>query len=155
MSISNKNNFTDIIWENCLNNDEHILKYLNNLIFDHNKIKENLAMYLLTSDKQLPINTLKDIKKLFNIMNSLNNLFEMGSNTWEYKNVKYKENKFLFVKNSVSKLNHDTKFKNFINLIKNKFNSSNIKLNYFELTSSRFNKTIDIIFIFDNNIKLY
>jgi hypothetical protein len=149
MSELNENNSINIIWDNCLNNDEHILKHLNNLILDHNQIKENLAMYLLISKNKLPIKSLQDIKKLFNIINSLNNKYDMGSNTWECKNVIYKNEKFLFIKNSVSRLNHDIKFKNFINLIKNKFKISDVEFNYFELTSSRFNKTVDIIFVFN------
>ncbi len=75
-----------------------------------------------------------------------NLLYNMASNTWNHK---IEESK-LFIQNSISKQDATSGFyTNYINLIKKKLLESNINFNYFEFRLKRFNKTKDIIFVFD------
>ncbi len=135
-----------LLWENINSSDESMLKQLNNIFINVETVKSNLITYILNSNSSIPINNSNDIIKLFNLVSTFNTRYQMASNNWNYKI----EDSKLFIQNSISKKDSNTSFyQNYINLIKKKLVESNIDFNYFEFKVKRFNKTKDIIFVFD------
>ena len=145
-------NYFDLVWSNITTSDDILLKTLNNLIFDHNKAKENLLLYLLNSKKNIIFKGINDIKKFFNIMSPLNLLYNFGSLTWDSKIIKNNEHNLLLFHNSVTKLEYkNINILNYLDLIKKKLSCSNINFDFLKFKSSRFFKTVDLIFIININ----
>lgn len=136
----------NLLWENINSSDESILKTINNIFMNQYTLKLNLINYLLNSLGSLPIRTYTDLIKFFKTLNPLNVQYLMGSNEWNYKIAESK----IFFQNSISKKDSSDIFYNFyINLVKKKLIESKIEYNYFEFKLKRFNKTKDIVWVFD------
>ncbi len=143
----------NILWQNLSSNSNsdsnsntYSLKELNDMFIDKSVVKINLINYLLKSDGKILFGNQNDLIKLFELLENYNQLYGMASNSWNYK---IEESK-LFIQNSISKQDATSSFyNNYINLIKKKLIESNINFNYFEFRLKRFNKTKDIIFVFD------
>ena len=139
-------NNLNLLWDNINSSDEFILKKINNIFIDQYTLKLNLINYLLNSSCGLPIKGLTDLIKFFKSINPLNIQYMMASHEWNYKITNNK----IFFQNSISKKDSNDSFYNlFINLIKKKLIESNIEFNYFEFKLKRFNKTKDIVWVFD------
>lgn len=149
--IELKYNDIDFIWNNLNTSDDMILKKMNDLILKNTYMtKLNLIYFLLNCNNQIPFKNYKDIIKLFNFISPLNNEFNLGSFNWNFKIIKNKFLNKLFIQNSISKKDSEIFFYlKFINPLKKIFIKSNVKFNYFEFKNKRFNKTKDIIFVFD------
>ena len=139
-------NINDIIWNSIETADESLIKSLNTKLFDTYHAKINLLFNLLYSSEPLPIKDKKSIIKFFKIIAPLNNEFNMGSYTWNFK---LSENK-LYVQNSILKkdLNEYIHTK-YLNPIKYILKLSNINFDYYQLKSNRYYKNMDVIFVFD------
>jgi len=145
----------NILWQNLSSNSNcnsnsnsntYSLKELNDMFIDKSVVKINLINYLLKSDGKILFGNQNDLIKLFELLENYNQLYGMASNSWNHQ---IKESK-LFIQNSISKQDTTSSFyNNYINLIKKKLIESNINFNYFEFRLKRFNKTKDIIFVFD------
>ena len=137
----------NILWENLnSNSNTYSLKELNDMFIDKSVININLINYLLKSDGKILFRDQNNLIKLFEMLEHLNLIYLMASNTWNHKI----EDSKLFIQNSISKQDATSGFyNNYINLIKKKLIESNINFNYFEFRLKRFNKTKDIIFVFD------
>ena len=84
--------------------------------------------------------------KFFKLFDQLNIQYNLATNTWNTQIVDSK----IFFQNSISKKDStNTFYENYIDLIKKKLIDSKIEFNYFEFRLKRFNKTKDIIFVFD------
>ncbi len=141
----NKDNI-DFFWKNINTSDEGILRNLNNMFTESYQIKLNLISVLLNSNESLPITTKKDLIKLFNTVSPLNIEYNMANSKWNYKII---DNK-LFIQNSISKKDSNEIFyKKYINLLKKILVQSKIDFNYFEFKLKRFNKSKDIVWVFD------
>lgn len=146
--IQNKisDNNLNLLWDNINSSDEFILKKINNIFIDQYTLKLNLINYLLNSSCSLPIKGLIDLIKFFKSINPLNIQYMMASYEWNYKT----SNNKIFFQNSISKKDSNDSFYNlFINLIKKKLIESKIEFNYFEFKLKRFNKTKDIVWVFN------
>lgn len=146
--ISNKmtDSNMNLLWENINSCDETILKSINNIFMDHYTVKLNLINHLLNSNGNIPIRDSKDLIKFFKTLSPLNIQYMMASNEWNHK---ITDNK-LFFQNSISKKDSSDIFYNtYINLVKKKLIESKIEFNYFEFKLKRFNKTKDIVWVFD------
>ncbi len=139
----------NILWEKLNvnpNPNPSTIKELGDMFIDSSVIKINLINYLLKSNEKIFFNNHLDIIKLFEMLGFYNSLYNLASNSWNYKI----ENSKLFFQNSISKQDATSSFyHNYINLIKKKLLESDIDFNYFEFRLKRFNKTKDIIFVFD------
>ena len=136
------------LWKNIDSSDENILKQLNNLFIDCKIIKNNLVSFLLKSDStiSIPISNSNDLIKFFKLFDQLNIQYNLATETW---NTQISDSK-IFFQNSISKKDStNTFYENYIDLIKKKLIDSKIEFNYFEFRLKRFNKTKDIIFVFD------
>lgn len=136
------------LWENIDSLDENILKELNNLFIDSKIIKNNLVSFLLKSDSDtlIPISDSNDLVKFYKLFDQLNIQYNLATDTWNTQIIDSK----IFFQNSISKKDStNTFYENYINLIKKKLIDSKIEFNYFEFRLKRFNKTKDIIFVFD------
>ena len=150
------------LWENIDSSDEIILKQLNNLFIDCKIIKNNLVSFLLKSDSDtsnpnlnpnpnpnpilIPIFNSDDLVKFFKLFDQLNIQYNLATEIWNTQIVDSK----IFFQNSISKKDStNTFYENYIDLIKKKLIDSKIEFNYFEFRLKRFNKTKDIIFVFD------
>jgi hypothetical protein len=143
-----ENNKSDIqlLWDNINSTDETVLKQLNNIFIDYNIIKKNLISFFLKSDNKIPISNSNDLVKLFKLFEQLNNEYMLASDIWNTQIVESK----IFFQNSISKKDSTNNFySNYIDLVKKKLIQSGIEFNYFEFRLKRFNKTKDIIFVFD------
>ena len=148
------NNFYDksntsmnkIIWDSIDTADETLIHSLNAKLFDTYHAKINLLFNLLYSSEPLPIKDKKSVIKFFNVIAPLNNEFNMGSYSWNFKTSK----KRLYVQNSISKIDlNDYLRAKYLEPIKCILNFSNIKYDYYQLKSNRFYKNVDIVFVFD------
>lgn len=136
--------YNQIIWDTISSADDIAIKLLNNKIYDVYNAKLNLINNLLNSSKPLPLNNLNDIIKFFNIITPLNNEYNLGSYNW---NIKIHDKNLLLIQNSILKSNfNNTIYQQYLKPIKNILKLSNLNYNYFEIKSSRFYKSIDIIF---------
>ena len=154
--ISINDDYFDLVWSNITTSDDILLKTLNNLTFNHYKAKENLSLYLLNSEKNIIFKGINDIKKFFNIMSPLNLLYNFGSPSWDNKIIKNNEHNLLLFHNSVTKSEYkNINVLNYLDLIKKKLNSSKINFDFLKFKSSRFFKTVDLIFVInvDNFLK--
>ena len=144
---------TDLIWNNINSSDIDILKHINNQISNPYSIKLNFIQNILNSNQALPIKTKSDLEKFFNALSPFNIEFNFGSSTFNKKIVCSR----LLLHNSISKKDSSDIFYNkYINKVKNLLVKSGIEFDYFEFKSKRFNKTKDIIWVFnleqfDNN----
>jgi hypothetical protein len=133
-----------IIWNSVDNMDESLIHSLNSKLFDTYHAKINLLFNLLYSTEPLPIKDKQSIMKFFNLIAPLNNEFNLGSYSWNFK---IAENR-LYVQNSISKMDfNDNLQTKYLEPIKTILNLSNIKYDYYHIKSSRFYKTVDIIFV--------
>ncbi len=147
-NIPNKINNLDYIWNNILSSDDIIISSVNNSIDDCYFKKLSIVNYILYTCPSLNLKLDKDIIKFFNILSIQSPTYLLGSREWSFKYIK--NNKNLLVQNSVSKADSSNIFyQNFINPIKKILSSSNVKFYFFEFKSKRFNKTKDIIFVFE------
>ena len=149
-----KSNISNInyIWNNINTTDEFIINSLYNHINNIYQKKINIINFLLNSFTPLPINSFKDLIHFFSILSPLNIEYFMSSREWNRKVIDNTEHYKIFFQNSISK--HDCKkltYINYIDKIKKTLNNANIKYNYFEFKSKRYNKSKDIIFVFDLN----
>ena len=143
-NTSNHNDISSLIWNNI--HDDSLINNLHNYITDSYQQKLNLIHHLLNSDASIPIKNMKDVKKYFNILNPLNNEFNLGCYQWSFKLF---DNK-LYIQNSISKSDACVYFYDkYINLIKKNLSNSNITFTYHEYKIPRFNKSIDIIFVIE------
>ena len=136
------------LWENIDSPDENILKQLNNLFIDSKIIKNNLVSFLLKSDSNtsIPISNSDDLVKFFKLFEQFNSQYNLATGIW---NTQISDSK-IFFQNSISKKDStNTFYENYIDLIKKKLIDSKLEFNYFEFRLKRFNKTKDIIFVFD------
>ena len=136
------------LWENIDSSDENILKQLNNLFIDSKIIKNNLVSFLLKSDSNtsIPISNSDDLVKFFKLFEQFNSQYNLATGIW---NTQISDSK-IFFQNSISKKDStNTFYENYIDLIKKKLIDSKLEFNYFEFRLKRFNKTKDIIFVFD------
>jgi hypothetical protein len=142
--INNSNSV--MIWDLIDNPDIEAIKNINNQISNPYQIKLSFIQNFLNSNQPYPIKSLKDLNKLFKILSPLNIEYNLGSNVW---NKKISHSK-LFIQNSISKKESSDIFYNkYINKVKNILVLSGVQFNYFEFKSKRFNKTKDIIWVFD------
>lgn len=144
---SSKTNISNqLIWDNIDSSDIEILSKISNKISNPYLIKLNFILNVLNLDIPMPIKEIKDIFKLFNSLSPLNIEYNLGSNVF---NKKIAQNK-LFLQNSISKKEASDIFYNkYINKVKNLLVKSGIEFDYFEFKSKRFNKTKDIIWVFN------
>lgn len=134
------------LWENINTQDSNLIKKLNDSFIDTSIMKINLTNYLLKSEGAIKFTDSADIIKLFDLLKHYNNLYNLASESWNWKISDSK----LFVQNSISKQDAVSSFySRYIGLIKKKLIESNVNFNYFEFRLKRFNKTKDIIFVFD------
>ncbi len=134
------------IWNNADSSDIEIIKNINNSISNPYQIKLNFVYNILSSSEGLPIKNIKDLNKFFKILSPLNIEYSLGSNLFNKKIVEGK----LFLQNSISKKDAtDIFYCKYINKVKNLLVKSGIEFDYFEFKSKRFNKTKDIIWVFD------
>ena len=119
----------NILWENLnSNSNTYSLKELNDMFIDKSVININLINYLLKSDGKILFRDQNNLIKLFEMLEHLNLIYLMASNTWNHKI----EDSKLFIQNSISKQDATSSFyNNYINLIKKKLIESNINFNYF------------------------
>jgi hypothetical protein len=144
--------YTDInfIYNNICSTDEEILIKMNNMNKNIYQIKINLLSSLLNSSDKIMLKSEDDIIKFFKILSPLNNEFYLGSYNWNIKVVKNEDHYKLFIHNSISK-NDSCRYlyDKYIQPIKNKLIKSDVQFKYFEFKSKRFNKTKDIVWMFD------
>lgn len=139
-------NINDLIWNSIETADENLINSLNTKLFDTYRAKLNLLYNLLYSQQPLPIKDKKSITKFFNIIAPLNNEFNMGSYSWNFKSIEKK----LYVQNSITKVDLTDYLKeHYLNPIKKIFTLSGIKFDYYQINSNRYYKSIDIIFVFN------
>lgn len=135
-----------LIWDNIDSSDIEILSRISNKISCPYSVKLNFIQNILNLEQSLPIKEIKDIIKLFNALSPLNIEYNLGSNIFNKKIVKNK----LFLQNSISKKEaSDIFYIKYINKVKNLLIKSGIEFDYFEFKSKRFNKTKDIIWVFN------
>lgn len=148
-------NDSTLLWNNINSNDENIINHMYNLIDNTYQKKINLISMFLKSNFSIPKDTSNistSIIKFFNTISVLSPEFTLGEREWVHKFVKNNEQNKLFIHNSISKKNKASNFyNNLINPIKKILLNSSIKYYYYEYKSKRFNKTTDIIFVFDLN----
>ncbi len=144
---SSKSNISNqLIWDNIGSSDIEILTRISNKISNPYLIKLNFIVNILNLDIPLPIESSKDIIKLFNSLSPLNIEYNLGSNIFNKKIVQNK----MFLQNSISKKEaSDIFYLKYINKVKNLLIKSGIEFDYFEFKSKRFNKTKDIIWVFN------
>jgi hypothetical protein len=139
-------NMNELIWDSIETADETLIRSLNSKLFDTYHGKINLLFNLLYSNEPLPIKDKKSVVKFFNIIAPLNNEFNMGSYSWNFKSCE----KRLYVQNSVSKIDFNDYLQvKYLNPVKCVLNLSNIKFDYFQMKSNRYYKNMDIVFVFD------
>ncbi len=135
-----------LIWDNIDSSDIDILTRISNKISSPYLVKLNFIINILNLDEGLPLESPKDIIKLFNSLSPLNIEYNLGSNVFNKKIVQNK----LFLQNSISKKEaSDIFYVKYINKVKNLLVKSGIEFDYFEFKSKRFNKTKDIIWVFN------
>ena len=152
--MNNKKNSTvnniDFIINNIYSNDDNIINIIYNKIDNPYQKKINLINLCLHSNINFDFSKSNNIIKFFNWIAPLNIEYNMSSIKWNTKKISYgNKNKILF-QNSILKIDITQYFyNNYINLIKKILKNSNIKYNYFEFKSKRFNKIKDIIWAID------
>jgi hypothetical protein len=143
-NISKEN--INYIWDNINTSDVHLLKHLNNIVSNPYQLKLNLIINLLNSNQSIPISNISELEKFFKMLSPLNIEYNLGSTQYNKQIISGK----LFLQNSISKKESSDIFYNkYINQVKNVLSLSNIDFEYFEFKSKRFNKTKDIIWVFD------
>ncbi len=143
-NISKEN--IDYVWDNINTSDINILKHLNNIVSNPYQLKLNLINNLLLSNISVPLKNILDVEKFFKMLSPLNIEYNLGSSEFNKQIIGDK----LFLQNSISKKEcNDIFYNKYINLVKNILKLSNIDFDYFEFKSKRFNKTKDIIWVFD------
>jgi hypothetical protein len=137
-------------WNNINSSDDSLINHMYSLMDNTYQKKINLVNMLIKSNFVLPSKSSSDIIKFFNTISILSPEYSLGEREWVYKFVNNNNLNKLFIHNSVSKKDKSSYFyNNLINPIKNIFVNSSIKYYYYEYKSKRFNKTTDIIFVFD------
>ena len=136
-----KSNVNELIWNSIETADETLIHSLNTKIFDTYHAKLNLLYNLLYSTEPLPIKDKKSIIKFFNVIAPLNNEFNMGSHSWNFKI----SEKRLFVQNSITKIDLNDYLKvHYLNPIKSVLKISGIEFDYYQFKSNRFYRTKNI-----------
>ena len=139
-------NINELIWNLIETADETLIHSLNTKLFDTYHAKLNLLYNILYSTEPLPIKDKKSIIKLFNVIAPLNNEFNMGSYSWNFKS----SGKRLFVQNSITKIDLNDYLKvHYLNPIKSVLKNSGITFDYYQFKSNRFYRNVDIVFVFD------
>ena len=139
-------NMNELIWNSIETADETLICSLNTKLFDTYHAKINLLFNLLYSSEPLPIKDKKSVIKFFNVIAPLNNEFNMGSYTWNFKS----SGKRLYVQNSVSKIDlNDYLRVRYLNPIKCILNFSHLQFEYYQMKSNRYYKNVDIVYVFD------
>jgi hypothetical protein len=140
------NNLNQVIWDSVETADDSLIHSLNTKLFDTYRAKLNLLFNLLYSTQPLPIKDKDSVLKFFKIIAPLNNEFNMGSYSWNFKVYE----KRLYVQNSVCKIDFNDHLVNgYLDPIKRILEFSNIKFKYYQMKSNRYYKNIDIIYVFD------
>jgi len=136
----------DLILKALHTSDNFLINKLNSNIVTNYQAKINLIQYLL-NNKLLKntFKTINDVKLFFAIIVPLSNEYKLGSLKYNYKI----ENEYFFVHNSISKEYVTQIFDKFIYTIIKHFD--NLEFYYYDLKNKRFNKTLDIIFVFKIN----
>ncbi len=133
----------DIVLTALKTDNEHLITMLNKKILTPYQKKINLIEHMI--NKLLLKNTFNivdDIFNFFNLISPMSNQYKLGSLKFNNKIV----DNYLFIHNSVLKKNITDSFECFIDLICKHF--ENIEFHFYDLRNTRFNKTLDIIFVF-------
>ena len=135
------NNNIDEIKKILINGDIDLIKKYTIMTLSDNESKLLLIKKILKSN--IKVQTEKEIIELFNMINPLNNEWNMGSFVWNIK----KKDEYLYIQNSILKINKcPLLYENYINLIKKILNNSDIDYEYKEFNNLRFKKSIDLVF---------
>ena len=138
--------YNKIIWDTIEKADDSLINTINSKIFDTYHAKINLINNLLYSTEPLPIFNSSDIIKFFSILSPLNNEYNLGSFAWDH----ITHDKLLIVQNSILKSDmNQYVFSKYISPIKNIISLSGFKVHLYQISSKRFNKTIDLIFVIE------
>ena len=139
-------NVNELIWNSIETADETLIHSLNTKLFDTYHAKLNLLYNLLYSTEPLPIKDKRSIIKFFSVIAPLNNEFNMGSFSWNFKSSGTR----LYVQNSITKADLNDYLKvHYLNPIKSVLKQSGIKFDYYQFKSNRFYRNVDIVFVFD------
>ena len=142
----------NFINKNIFSTDIFIQNKIYNLIDNPYQKKLNLINLILQSDLNLDFKNYLDLIKFFNWLYPLTIEYNMASGFWIFKSVKFNNSYKILLQNSISRINLTEDFYfNYINKIKNIISNCKIKYYYFEFKCKRFNKTKDIIWVFDKN----
>ena len=146
LKINDESNVEDFIFDNSNMKDDDKLNYINTKISGHNETKKNIANYILNSKKNIKLTEIDNLSTFFNLLKPLNSEYDLGMPYWEI-NV-YKDKKIITFHNNVSKVYYKFIYDKYIDKIKKKLVNCKTEFYYKELKEYRYNKTIEVIFIF-------
>lgn len=139
----------DFIVGNLFLNDLDMENKIYNLIDNPFQKKLNLINLILNTNINLKLNTWESIIKFFNWLSPMTIEYKMASCNWNIKTIKYGNKEKILIQNSISKVDYNESFFEYIKKIKKTLTNSKINYYYFEFKSKRFNKIKDIIWVFD------
>lgn len=103
-------------------------------------LENNILTFVTEKEKHL------SIENFFNSLSLYNNLYKLGSKEWE-KTI-YEDKKIITFHNNILKCYKDFVYEAFIEKIRLILTNSKIEFYYMENREYRYNKSLEIVFIF-------